>query len=224
MYYVFNSEQVIHLKWYQTDAFSVVMVIVAITITVWSWGSMAAQAWALVGAGLYTAAAILVIGVLLEYLAIYLTFKLFVRVFGVKMVFVIAIVAALVGVSGAIDAGGVAGAPWAGDLLTISSGLTTAVGNKLKSDMNDLIGEAKSLLDEEKADTEILKTAQQLLDNNIHLDPFVIFGESSQDFYNRTIHSGNIGVIGLDAISSYVDIALTLPKLSNTVEGFNYDH
>ncbi len=87
----------------------------------------------------------------------------------------------------------------------------------MKADFLDLLQEGKefSLFVEEQ--NKLLDDAKALLQGNNHLDPFVIFGESPQDFYNRTVHSGNIGVLGISAISSYVDIALTLPKLNDTL-------
>lgn len=224
LYYVFNSAVVTHLKWYQTEIFTDVLIVVAIIITIWSWGTLGAQAWALVAAGMYTAAAILVIMTLLEYLVVYLAMKLFVRVVGVKIAFIVAIVAAVAGMAGAIQAGGVAGAPWAGQLMAMSSGLTSAVSSKYKSMTADLANEASDIQDWEDSASELLEAAQDVLGGDVHLSPFVIFGESPQDYYNRTIHSGNIGVIGVDAVSSYVDVALTLPKLAtSSVEGMGYE-
>ena len=69
---------------------------------------------------------------------------------------------------------------------------------------------------------ESLAAANKLLEQNPYITPLTIFGESPGDFYNRTVHSGNVGVIGLGAISSYVDNALTLPKLNDTLGEYSY--
>ncbi len=48
-------------------------------------------------------------------------------------------------------------------------------------------------------------------------EPLIVWGEAPNDLYNRTVHSGNIGMAGIEMIKSYVDVALTLPRLNNTV-------
>ena len=63
----------------------------------------------------------------------------------------------------------------------------------------------------------LLENAEKLLEQQTLLSPFLVFGESCSDYFNRTAHSGNIGVLGLDAITNYCDVALTLPKLSQTL-------
>ena len=85
--------------------------------------------------------------------------------------------------------------------------------------MLDLMAESKEfdLLSKEKI--KLLDTANDLLDNRSMLSPFVIFGEKPDDFYNRTVHSGNIGVVGVDIIHSFVDMSLALPKLHDSIEG-----
>jgi hypothetical protein len=67
---------------------------------------------------------------------------------------------------------------------------------------------------------KLLEDAQSLLDSNLRLNPLVIFGETPDDYYRRTVHSGNIGIIGYAAVHDYVEVALRLPTLSDTVEGF----
>jgi hypothetical protein len=46
----------------------------------------------------------------------------------------------------------------------------------------------------------------------------VIFGEAPEEYFNRTVHSGNVGILGIKAISDYVDNALKLPELHETIE------
>jgi hypothetical protein len=141
-------------------------------------------------------------------------FKYFVKLVGEEVATVIAVIALIYGGYQIVQAGGLAGAPWAQALLEISTGLHQAAMNARMENLNNE-GEAFQLFVEDE--TERLETSKQLLENNNFLSPFVIFGESPEDFYNRTVHSGNIGILGITAISSYVDIALTLPKLNDTL-------
>jgi hypothetical protein len=134
-----------------------------------------------------------------------------------EIAFLVAIVAAVVGAYFAIDAGSIAGAPWAQDLLSLSSNLTNGIGDAIQAGMKSLQGEYQDFALFVEEQTKLLDEAKELLETDSILSPFVIFGESPNDFYNRTVHSGNIGIAGIDAITNYVDIALTLPKLPDTI-------
>jgi hypothetical protein len=219
LHYVFNSRVVTKLKWYQTGVFRIVMVIIAIVITVLSEGTTWQTIGAALAAGTITLTAIIIalIQELVQYLVVQYLIKLFVKEFGVKLAFLVAILAAIAGSYQAIEAGSVAGAPYAAQLLSLSTGLTKAINVQFQEDFKDLLGEQEDFQQFVKDQTKLLDDTNNLLTHNERLAPLVIFGEKPQDYYQRTVHSGNIGVLGLDAISSYVDVALTLPKLSDTI-------
>ena len=222
LHYVFNSLIQTKVKWYQTGIFQVVMIVVMIVIAFYTWGSTLAEIGALLAAGAYVAAALIILEMIVTMLIAQLVFKLVVKLVGVEFAFILAIAAAMYGAYGQMGGPGfgVAGAPWAGQLLTISSGLTQAIGNQIKADTLDLVNQAKEFELYKADQLKILQTGQELLDTSTRLDPFVIFGEKPGDYYNRTVHSGNIGVtVGIGSISSFVDVALSLPKLSNSLEG-----
>ena len=109
---------------------------------------------------------------------------------------------------------GVKGAPFAGDMLMLSTGLSKAI---MEVKFSDLLDEAKMLQTYEEEKSKELETADDLLGKESRLDPFVIFGEKPDEYFNRTVHYGNIGTLGITAISSYVDVALTLPKIQDTL-------
>jgi hypothetical protein len=140
-------------------------------------------------------------------------FKLFVKVFGVELATLIAIVAIVYG-GYELFQNGVKGAPFAGDMLMLSTGLSKAI---MEVKFSDLLDEAKMLQTYEEEKSKELETADELLGKESRLDPFVIFGEKPDDYFNRTVHYGNIGTLGITAISSYVDVALTLPKIQDTL-------
>lgn len=217
LHYVFNSRVVTKLKWYQTGLFKVLTVVIAIAMTIYSGGTAAEALVAALSTGAITAAAVILLEMVLTTLIYRQIFKLFVKVAGVKLAFIAAIVAAVVGISTFADGISVAGAPLAQELLIAASGITQAIGAQVGQDMQGLQNDYLALLKEQEKATKLLESAQELLDGNVRLNPFVIFGEAPQDYYNRTVHSGNIGVVGIDAVSSFVDIKLTLPKLSDTL-------
>ncbi|MFC3679609.1 hypothetical protein [Bacterioplanoides pacificum] len=49
-----------------------------------------------------------------------------------------------------------------------------------------------------------------------------MLNESPGSFYQRTIHTGNIGTLAFDYLHSYVDESLKLPGVS-TLEGIDYN-
>ena len=139
-------------------------------------------------------------------------FKLFVKAVGAEVAVIFAIVlVAYVGIE-SFQAGSVSGAPWAQELLSVSNGLVSAAQDSIQSAMLGLKDEAEAfgLAMHEKYDA--LEEKKNLLESHSWLSPVTIFGESTDNFFARTIHSGNVGTVAFDAIHNYVDFALTLPK------------
>lgn len=218
LHYMFNSRVVTKVKWYQSGIFRAIMIIAAIVITVISVGQTWQAVAAAVAAGATTAAIVAMIAMsVLKYLLVKVAVTLFVKVVGVKIAFIAAIIAAMYGIYKVIDVGSLSGAPWAKEMLQLSTGLSSAVSKQLGVEVNDLLEEQSEFQKFVSDQTKLLDDAKALLDGNVRLDPFIIFGESPNDFYQRTVHSGNIGVLGIEAVSNYVDIALQLPKISQTI-------
>lgn len=223
LHFVLNSVDVRKLKWYETGAFKALLVIVAVIITIVSYGT---QAWT-VGAALGIGGAVgllvsiisnLVIGKIIGAIVAALA-KWLVKVVGPKLAVFIAIIA----VAAAVVTGNsstVANIPWSEILLSVANGIATAV---IEDKMSDLLADASEFAKFMKDQTKLLDEAKDLLDTSIGISPLIFFGESPKDYYNRTIHSGNIGVLGLDAVTNYVDVALTLPKINDTLGSSEYD-
>lgn len=224
LHYVFNSRTVVATKWYQSFFFQMFILAVAIVLTVISMGADGGTTLGAALAGLTTAQIInMALLGLLKYVVTVVAVKLFVKLVGIEAAFIIAIAAALAGYAVKMDIISLPGAPMAQDLLGISSSLIKGVNTEVGNKIQDLMGEANEFSAFIDSQNEILETAQQLLENkNNLLSPYTVFGETPDDFYNRTVHSGNIGVTGFNAIQSYVDVALKLPSLDETVgETFN---
>lgn len=225
MHYVFNSRVTQSIKWYQQGWFGTLMQIVAIVVIVYSLGSATGPVASLMTAiatgstVLINAAVIAVIQHLLIGMVIGFAFKLFVKAVGPELAIAVAVIAAAYGAYQIYDAGSVAGAPWAKELLQVSTGLSNGAQEVMKDMYGGLLDEYQSFNLFKDESTKSLEAANKLLENNNWLSPFVIFGEKPDDYYNRTIHAGNVGVLGIGAISQYVDTALTLPKLDETIEG-----
>ena len=217
LHFVFNSVQIIKVKWYQTGLFKAIITIVGIVIAVISMQPEIAAAVLAGTSAAYLTLALIIIEHLVIGLVLGAAFKLFVKLAGIKVAFIIALIAAAYSMTEVLEAGSLAGAPWAQTLLQVSTGLSKAIGENLKDMFGDLLGEFQTLNLLKDEATKKLEAANDLLNTKNYLSPFVIFGESPNDFYNRTVHAGNIGMNGISAISSYVDIALRLPKLNDTL-------
>lgn len=217
MHFVFNSRVVTKVKWYQQSWFKIVMIIIAIAIIYFTGGTGSKFSAAIVEfVGITGTAAIvaaIVIDVVLTGMIFQKIFPLFVKVFGQDVATLIA-VAAMVYLGYQVSVNGVAGAPYAGDLLMLSNGLSQAV---LQAKMSDLMDQAKMFELYRDDQVKELDEANKLLENQVVLSPFTIFGEKPEEYFNRTVHYGNIGTLGITAISSYVDMALTLPKIQDTL-------
>ena len=210
LHFVFNSRVVQKVKWYQQAWFRNFLFVVAVVLTV-LYPPAGLAAWGLTGAALVAAAIlyVAVVGFVLQKVFTFIVDKA-----GIEVATLLAIALFIYGGYRMIQSGSFGGVPWAGDLLMLSNGLQSAIMAAKIEDVLDQQRDFNLFIEEQ---TKLLEEAQALLDGNTWLSPFVVFGESPEEFYNRTVHYGNIGTLGITAISSYVDIALTLPKLNDTL-------
>ena len=227
LHYVFNSRIVTKIKWYQTGIFKAIMVIVAVVIAYFTMGaSIGALAGALASGSTVaiTAAIVVIIKKVIISIVIGQLLKIVAKAVGVEAALIIALIAVVA--TGYIEFSGsaVAGAPWVSELLNLATGLAKAASEQLGDMFKDLAKEFQALSSLASEAEKQLNVANKLLENTNHLSPIVIFGETPNEFYNRTIHSGNIGMNAISAISTYVDNALTLPKLAETLGEDKYEH
>ena len=137
----------------------------------------------------------------------------FIKVIGAETSFLLAIVIAAYGIYGKFGASSVYGAPWAKELLSLSTGLMNGVG-KFYTELEGLKAEFTKL--SEKKNLELEQSANLLRDGNL-LEPLFIMGEIPAECFNRTFHAGNIGMTAIDAVHSYVELSLTLPKPKDAI-------
>lgn len=223
LHYVFNSMQVIKVRWYETGFFSFLVTAVGLILSVWTAGQSLALSIAAAATSTALAVIVAVLKKLLIGLLIQQAFTLFVQIVGEELGLLIAVLAALAGAYQYIKHSGVANAPWAQELLSLSSSMSSGVQNVTSAGLVDLQEEMSAFSREVEESTKLLDNARELLENTSPISPFVIFGESPTNFYNRTIHSGNTGVKTIEAVTEYVQVALRLPEISDTLgESYGY--
>lgn len=223
LHMIVNARVITTLKWYQREWFRGFMIVATFIITVASLG----QTWKLLaaaiaaGATTYAIAYMIFIAVL-KYMVVSFLTKTFVRIAGPKFAFIVAIIAVVV----AISSGGMKGSsstPWAADLLQTSTNLMKAIENDFTKSLSNLSKEIDRYKIYTETQTKLLEDANKLLESDNKMIPLIVWGERPDDFYNRTIHSGNIGIVGLDAIESYCDLMIKLPTMYDTIGAPDYD-
>jgi len=226
---VLNSYVVTEIPWYTATWFQVVIVIVGIVISIYTGG---AGTWV---AGLIVAAEAGVIAVLvylfetiLVMYAISLALEYVAKWVGPEAMLIITIATiALASMSegGVFEVSSIASTmPTAGRLMALSCSMLASTNagfqqefEDLQEEYSDTLEDQTSLWKELEEAAELLpdpsETALKLLDAQVYSktlkQPKV---DSVENFYNLAIHSGNIGVLSLQGVATYFDLALRLPE------------
>lgn len=210
-----NTKKVVKVKWYQRGVFKAVLLIAAVIMSVFTGGQSLTLYTVFVAA--VQAIAISVVVSLVAKLAVKLGVS-------VNLVAAVAVVVALIT--------GYANLSGAKEVMGLSAqtlNQATNVALRLQGEMRQL--EMKSLAKEMSAFTtehenrmkelqelqDALAMDRQVLDNALWVSPdthgvFINLGESPDDYYTRTIHSGNVGVLAIDVTLNSVQQMLQLPK------------
>lgn len=225
MYMLVNTVVVTKTPWYASSIFKAVLLVVAVVVTIISMGS----AWQTIvaAAAISTAAVVVTIFTLvLQYVVVTFAIKLFVKKFGPKVGLIAAVAAIAIGGYNSVANGS---GMWADSMVSIGNGLVSESNSQyaklIQDAANDTLqfqewaqGQYDSLA--EKRDELGLDAQWQGLSglDFVGLVPQTVFGETPTDYYNRTVHSGNIGVGSYDLIEGFYDYKLQLPQLSDTQE------
>ena len=224
LHFIFNTRQIITLKWYQREWFQIFLIVVTIIIAVLTWGQSLAANLTALGAGTLSVTMAIQMSLIaaLKYLAAGVAIKLFVKTVGGEAAMILALLAMAYGIQqGGKFIGEVAqgAASWATNLIRAATSLLSGVGSFYKDEIQNIINEMNALTARTEQDQELIESAQALLENQTLLSPLTIFGETPDQYFRRTVQSGNIGVMSLEFPRTYVEQALTLPDFANTIQG-----
>lgn len=221
MHVVFNCYQVVKKKWYQTGWFKILLVIVAIVITVMTWGAAGPMAAGTL-ASMSGAAAMTILGVTtMTLLATYLAATIYVlamvvltsiitkgatKLFGEKWGAVIAVVVMVLAMNWA-NTGNIIGATagttgsqlTAQTLLRATGAVLNAYGAYTQGQMAGVLKDMTKLEDAYKDKMkELEELTQEMLGTNLHLidiqgltDATAVHLESPQVFLDRTLMLGS---------------------------------
>ena len=206
--------------WYASGPFKIIMLVVALVITIFTAGA----AWQSIvaAAALGTVAlAITILSLIISSLVIQFGVKLFVKKFGPQVAIIAAVAAMAVGAYGASS-----NATWGETLISIGTNLATQANSAYQDIVSDIMKDIADFELYAKGEFDSLQDRKEQLGlsgQNVGLEPLemvyrvpdIRIGEAPNDLYNRTVHSGNIGVTSYDLVEFYVDTKLTLPTLAD---------
>lgn len=216
---VFNSVQVVKLEWYQEAWFTIVLFIVAIAIIVFSEGTMFKEALALLTGG-FSIPALIIFLLDVAGVAFYTyAFKEIVKAIGIEDAIIIVLILSLKNLYTLFNAASIeSGLVSAEYLLKLASGLLQGIQTMTTELTKDIMGEMDALNKEmESAFGELDKIRKEMEQSTV-LNPMMLLGETPDEYYNRTVHSGNIGVKVYETVSKYVKTMLTLPEFDGFFE------
>lgn len=232
LHMVFNSRIVTKTKWYQSKAFQIVMVVIAVVISVVTGGAGSfLTALATAAAAGVSALAVTVVTLILQSVLATYAFSLIAKELGPEYAMILAIGAAIYGGISAYEAGSFSASTTAQTMLKASTGLVKASSEEyvgqLRTEYSSDLAEFNLFVDEASKE---LKEMKKLLDVGELINPFefigevplMSLGEDPSTYFMRTVHAGNIGTAGIDAITSYVDMSLKLPDMNQTLGELTY--
>lgn len=225
-----NTVIITKTPWYASAGFKIILLVVAVVVTLLSggtaWQSIVAAASIGVGALAITVLTIIVQAVVLSY-----GVKLFAKLVGPELALVIAVVAVAYGNS--MAATSQASAAWADNLISFGTALVKEGGTlqqqQLTKEMEELLANAESFSAwaEDQMDGLGDKMAELGLNpaivgleafDVVKMGPQLVLGEEPGNYYQRTVHSGNVGPLAYTMTENYVSAKLTLPTFNQTSE------
>lgn len=233
MHFLFSTLQRVETGGWFDKIFQIVLVVIAVVITIYSNGAGMKALGAALAAGGAIALQTIFIAVL-KYVLVNVAVKLFVKLVGPEFAMFVAIVAVAYGLSKMNAAAGVTtgasinpatgvasagSSTWANHLLQVGNGLLQEVGKSYQQAINEVGEVFKELqIGYENQMEELEKLSEALLGTNNFLSPLIFFGETPSNYYTRTVHSGNIGLQTIESVNRFVEYALKLPDLSQSIQ------
>ena len=224
---VFNSHERTSLKWYQTQLFTFVVTVIALAATVYSIGT--AYGSIAMAASLGTMAVVKVVAIMILRAVVYsYVGTLIVDAIGIKAAIIatvlIAVYKATQGDASGVMSVSVAGAPFAIDLLSITQALSIGIKEVTTDAMDSITAEYTEFEEESDLLSEALEDKLEDLDTGLDINPMLVTQhqefitdtwETPTEFFDRTIHAGNIGVYCLESTSVFVEQLVKLPTTIN---------
>ena len=229
---IFNSHVVEKTKWYQSTGFQVILFVVAVALAWWSGGQSLSGFFAAIAAGgagataAIMALATLIIKSLVLSMAVKIVFKEIVELIGPELAMVLAVVALVYGgYQGYTTEGSMLENATTQNMLMAANGLMGGTQDYYATETQDLLEELDKFNTMKELKLDEMAKLEDELEGAINvnpmtfvgLQPFSIPGEAPNTYFQRTVHSGNVGIQTLEIIENYVDFSLTLPSIEESI-------
>lgn len=229
-----NTVVVVTSPWYASSGFRIVLLVIAVVVTIFSAGT----AWqSIVAAASLGAVALTItlLTIIVQAVVVSMAVKLFVRLVGPKFALIVAIAAVIYGNTSA--AASQLSATWADNLIQIGTALVNQAAqvsqDQFAAGIKSIVEDAKTFSVWAQEQMDGLGDKMKELGLNpaivglstfdvVKMGPQLVLGESPTDYYSRTVHAGNIGILGIEMTESFVAVQTTLPTFNQTQETFNY--
>lgn len=232
-YLVLNSYKKVKQKWYQTGAFKIAVIVVAIVISVASMGTGSAAGagilgtYGSVGAALgFAGIAAIIVGAIANAVAAMVVMSIISKastaLFGDKLGIIVAAIASFVAmnVGTALSTGTsmstmVANMANAQNLTMLTSSVGNGIGQYINASTADTIRKTEEVLQQYNTDSKAIQSKYQEMfgtDGFGAIDPLSFIGIESLDcFTNRTLMTGSdIANMSMDMITNFADITTNI--------------
>ena len=220
---VINSYQKQKVKWYQSGFFSFLVQVVGIAFAIWT-GGLSGFAVGMTA----SAFAMMLIKKILISVVFNFAFRLVAKALGEEFAMLMALALAAYGMTKHAEGLGNTffDIPKADLFMQASTSLIQGVQTNIQKDFENLIDKSTRFAEDMKKQIEELEKINKEMDPSNIIDPnmfigsmqpYTRWGESPDDYFNRTVHVGNPGAASIDAVSGFVDIMLRLPEIEDTI-------
>lgn len=229
-----NTVVITYTPWYASSAFKIVLMVIAVVMTILTAGA----AWQSIvaAAAVGTAAlAITVLTMIVQTVVVTVGLKLFAKAVGPELAMLVAFVAVAYG--NYVASSSETTVTWAENLISLGTSLVKEGAalsqERLAAGFEDLASDIEAFSVWAKDQMDGLGDKMSELGLNpaivgieafdvVKMGPSLILGENPQDYYQRTVHSGNAGLMAYSMTESFVESKLMLPSFNQTQENFNY--
>lgn len=217
LHYVFNSRIISYTYFYQSGLFQFIIIAIALATALYSVGQSLYLAAAALAAGTTTMTIIIITMLIsvLETILIGITLAYIAKKVGPGVAIALALLAAAYGLSGN-GFSALPSLPFADTLLNVSVSMIKAVGDYYSNEIAGIQAAFDELAIESAKVSALINQAQDLLADNLLLSPLTIIGESADDYYRRTMYSGDVGAVAIGSINTFYERALALPTLADS--------
>lgn len=218
--------------WYASTGFKIVLLVVAVVVTILTGGAAWQSIVAAYGVGI-GALALTILSIIVKAVVISYGVKLFAKAVGPRLALVIAVVAVIYGNSAAASS---ASATWAESLVQVGTALVKEAGTlnqqQIAAGLKDIVEDAEAFSTWAQDQMDGLSDSMTALGlvpgivglgafDVVKMGPQLVLGETPSGYFDRTVHSGNVGTLSFDMTESFVAMQTTLPTFNQTQETFN---